>query len=92
MVLNLGSYCTFNRVIRKFFETVPLIESFFYVVNSSKIQKYDLFSMRLYCTFNRVILKNVKTVRLIETLLIIETTEYLCIVLPLSTCPLVPKY
>ena len=76
MVLNLGSYCTFNRVIRKFFKTVPLIESLFYVVNSSKIQKYDLFSMRSYCTFNRVILKNVQTVRLIETWLIIETIEY----------------
>ena len=76
MILNLGSYCTFNRVIRKIFETVPLIESLFYVVNSSKIQKYDLFSMRSYCTFNRVILKNVQTVRLIETWLIIETIEY----------------
>ena len=67
MVLNLGSYCTFNRVIRKKFETVPLIESLFYVVNRGKIQKYDLFSRRSYCTFNRVILKNVQTVRLIET-------------------------
>ena len=76
MVLNLGSYYTFNRVIRKIFETVPLIESLFYVVNSSKIQKYDLFSMRSYCMFNRVILKNVQTVRLIETWLIIETIEY----------------
>ena len=77
MVLNLGSYCTFNRVIRKFFETVPLIESLFYVVNSSKIQKYDLFSMRSYCTFNRVMLKNIQTVRLIEALLIIETIEWI---------------
>ena len=66
----------FNRVIRKIFKTVPLVESCFYIVNSNKMKKYNLFSMRSYCTFNRVILKNSQTVSLIETLLIIETIDY----------------
>ena len=48
----------------------------FYLVNSTKIKKYDLFRMRSYSTFNRVISKISKTVPLIETCLIIETSEY----------------
>ena len=65
----------FNRVIRKIFKTVPLIESCFYIVNSTKMKKYDLISMRSHCMFNRVILEIIKTLCLIETLLIIETKE-----------------
>ena len=48
IILSLGLYGTINRVIDIFSQTVRLIVSYFYLVNTIEIKQYNLSKMRSY--------------------------------------------